>query len=170
MGEKEFKKLKNKAERESFRKLKALRKIGEHIGMYGKIRINPDKANKKLGLIALANIFSEKSTIIQKITSGFILDYYAPGWREKVPKEILSPMLDRDNKKVLEWRKEVFKRDGHKCVKCGSTDNLEAHHIIPWSVAPELRINLNNGETLCNSCHADEHIEIKNFILSNRKR
>lgn len=170
MGKKEIEKLRNKSEKESFKKLKALRKIGKHIGMYGKIKIKPDKVNKKLGLIALAHIFSDKSTILQKVTSGFILDYYAPGWREKVPKEILSPILDRNDKKILEWREKVFERDDYKCVKCGSNDNLEAHHIIPWSVAPELRINLNNGETLCNICHADEHKEIKNFILSNRKR
>lgn len=170
MKQKELEKIKNKVERESFKKIKALIKIGKHIGMYGKIRIKPDKVNKKLGLIALVNIFSDKSTVIQKISSAFILDYYAPGWREKVPKEILSPILDRDDKKVLEWKEEVFKRDGHKCVQCGSIDSLEAHHIIPWSIAPELRININNGETLCNSCHADEHKEIKNFILSNRKK
>ena len=30
-------------------------------------------------------------------------------------------------------KREVWKRDGGKCVKCGATDELHFDHVIPWS-------------------------------------
>ena len=53
------------------------------------------------------------------------------------------------------FRKLVKERDG-KCLKCGSTERLHAHHIKPWKDYPELRFDINNGTTLCNSCHSKE--------------
>lgn len=32
-----------------------------------------------------------------------------------------------------EVKKEVWKRDGGKCVKCGSTENLHFDHELPFS-------------------------------------
>jgi len=37
------------------------------------------------------------------------------------------------------------------CAVCGSTKNLEAHHIIPYNVSPELELELDNLITLCES-------------------
>lgn len=53
-----------------------------------------------------------------------------------------------------EWAKKVKERDGWKCTKCGSQKNLHAHHIVPWKEKKELRFDVNNGITVCNSCHA----------------
>lgn len=51
------------------------------------------------------------------------------------------------------WRNKVLERDGHKCVWCGSTQDLEADHIKPKSLYPKLRYDVSNGRTLCWSCH-----------------
>lgn len=67
------------------------------------------------------------------------------------------------------WRKQVFKRDNYACVFCGDSKggNLEADHIKPFAVLlREFNINIfeealeceelwdiNNGRTLCKSCH-----------------
>lgn len=51
------------------------------------------------------------------------------------------------------WRKAVKDRDGWKCVNCGNDKMVGAHHIVPWNVSEELRFELSNGITLCNSCH-----------------
>lgn len=51
------------------------------------------------------------------------------------------------------WRRAVLKRDNYECVLCGSDERLEADHIRPWSLFPELRYNVDNGRTLCHSCH-----------------
>lgn len=49
-------------------------------------------------------------------------------------------------------REAVFERDGHACVRCGSTDRLEIDHILPQSLGgPHI---LENLRTLCKSCNA----------------
>jgi hypothetical protein len=63
------------------------------------------------------------------------------------------------------WRKKVYKRDGHKCIKCGSRELLHAHHILSWAEHEDLRFDVNNGQTLCEKCHGEIHG--KDF--SNRK-
>lgn len=53
------------------------------------------------------------------------------------------------------WRESVFKRDKYKCVLCGDDNggNLEADHIKPFALFPELRYDITNGRTLCKKCH-----------------
>lgn len=65
--------------------------------------------------------------------------------------------IKRTSKEVAEWRNEVLARDSYKCVRCGSTDRLNVHHIQPWKDNPDLRIDVQNGITLCEQCHKDVH-------------
>ena len=57
------------------------------------------------------------------------------------------------------WRKSVFGRDDFTCQKCGDNKGgyLNAHHILPWSKFPEARFDVDNGVTLCRSCHWNYH-------------
>lgn len=69
------------------------------------------------------------------------------------------------------WMDAVKARDG-KCVNCGSTENLEAHHAPPLAeLIDRFRIksrddarasasclwDISNGKTLCQQCHYAEH-------------
>lgn len=57
-----------------------------------------------------------------------------------------------------QWRYEIFKRDGFACQRCGVKDKtIEAHHLKPQSIYPELRFAMNNGVTLCALCHDEVH-------------
>src|SRR5215470_3994735 len=51
------------------------------------------------------------------------------------------------------WSREVRERDGYECKKCGAKEYLEAHHIIPWKNDKSLKYDLDNGITICRSCH-----------------
>ena len=51
------------------------------------------------------------------------------------------------------WREAVFERDNHTCIWCGSVEKIEADHIKPFAYFPELRFAIDNGRTLCHSCH-----------------
>lgn len=65
---------------------------------------------------------------------------------------------NRSSKDYQEWRKAVFERDDYKCRLCGRRGcELNAHHIKYWSKSPEYRFDVNNGITLCKSCHIDYH-------------
>jgi hypothetical protein len=55
------------------------------------------------------------------------------------------------------WRANVFRRDGWSCVECGyrscKRGDIQADHIKPFALFPELRLDENNGRTLCMECH-----------------
>lgn len=53
------------------------------------------------------------------------------------------------------WRESVFKRDNYQCVWGGKEhgSKLNADHIKRFSQFPELRLDVNNGRTLCVDCH-----------------
>lgn len=56
-----------------------------------------------------------------------------------------------------EWRKAVLKRDNFTCQSCGNNKNLHVHHLTRYADCEELRVDLNNGITLCKPCHYEAH-------------
>jgi hypothetical protein len=71
---------------------------------------------------------------------------------------ITSPqILARHSSEFKLWRREVLKRDGHKCKICGSDKDLHAHHIKDFTEYPELRYEVENGLTVCVNCHGKIH-------------
>lgn len=53
-----------------------------------------------------------------------------------------------------QWRKAVFERDNYTCQFCGQRGgSLQADHILPYHSHTEVRWSLDNGRTLCVSCH-----------------
>ena len=52
------------------------------------------------------------------------------------------------------WRTAVYERDNYTCQICGEHGGkLNADHIKPYSLYSELKWELDNGRTLCISCH-----------------
>lgn len=73
-----------------------------------------------------------------------------PNWKGGIT---YTTRLHRKSGGHKRWRRLVLERDNHSCVWCGSTDNLHVDHIKPFIKYPELRLDINNGRTLCADCH-----------------
>ena len=69
------------------------------------------------------------------------------------------------------FRKKVLGRDDHICQICGLRDATEGFmdidHIIPRAVAPELKFDVNNGQTVCPNCHRRKSLEQKDYSHKN---
>lgn len=65
---------------------------------------------------------------------------------------------------AVTWSRLVKERDFHRCVMCGSQDELMAKHVIP----PERggRNTLSNGVTLCAEHY---HHDLEQDVLNHRK-
>jgi len=66
---------------------------------------------------------------------------------------VLQRERRRTNSLPANIRADVLDRDGHECLRCGSTENLEVHHIVPHSQGGEDKVQ--NLATLCHDCHND---------------
>lgn len=60
-------------------------------------------------------------------------------------------------------RESVLERDGFKCVKCNSKDNLHVHHKVAMKDGGEHTAD--NLMTLCDACHAEEHKDEQQYPL-----
>lgn len=67
-------------------------------------------------------------------------------------------ILIRGREEIKRWKILVFERDNYTCQLCGDKTggNLHAHHIKRFSDNSELRIDINNGITLCDKCHINK--------------
>ena len=75
----------------------------------------------------------------------------------------LMYMNTKEYKRLLStdrWKNfanEVKRRDGYKCVKCGGTQILQAHHKIYYQHRLPWDYSIDFLETLCSKCHLQEH-------------
>lgn len=66
------------------------------------------------------------------------------------------------------WASKIKKRG--RCERCGSLNNLSAHHIV-GRISRKLRWELENGVCLCFSCHRlahDNPEKFKEWLVKNR--
>lgn len=60
----------------------------------------------------------------------------------------------RGDERYAEWRLMVYGRDNYTCQLCGARGvYLNAHHVLPCRDYPDLIYSVDNGVTLCESCH-----------------
>lgn len=56
-------------------------------------------------------------------------------------------------------RRDVFRRDGNICLKCGAKENLTIDHIVPVSKGGLSRMF--NLQSLCSKCNGEKGDNIK---------
>jgi hypothetical protein len=87
----------------------------------------------------------------------------APNWKGGLTKK---NQLIRGSLEYRLWREAVFKRDNWQCQLCPNRGGkLHADHIKSFSRYKESRFDINNGRTLCVSCHKKTEA-----YLNNRKK
>lgn len=99
-----------------------------------------------------------EADITTLVNSGFLSEiedgkYKIVHWYEN---NCLGSAKKRNTYAYRQWRNAVIKRDGC-CHLCGSKNNLVAHHKKGFSEFPELRLDIDNGITLCHDCHVKLH-------------
>ena len=78
-----------------------------------------------------------------------------PMWKGGITPE---NRLERAKPSYAEWRLMVFGRDNFTCQDCGRKGiYLHAHHIMEFAKHTKLRLDVENGITLCKDCHMKLH-------------
>jgi len=83
-----------------------------------------------------------------------------PGCKNPAWKNGVTPLRQRIRTSAASnaWRLAVLDRDGFRCCHCGKVGGeLHVHHILSFSLYPLLRMDINNGITLCQTCHSMVH-------------
>jgi len=123
----------------------------------------------------LSDFYKLKNGWIYKRCKVCYLDKYSPnrgkpntGRFKKGNIPLTRKKIDgKQSNRTKEWCKAVKERDNYECQYCKSKEKLHAHHIKKWKEHRELRFNLNNGLTLCSSCHAVLHGKENCNLLKN---
>lgn len=82
-------------------------------------------------------------------------------WNPELTEKERSENKSRNSKgKFKTWRLAVFKRDNFTCQKCSSrkSGTLNAHHLDGYNWCKEKRTDIDNGVTLCETCHSEFHM------------
>lgn len=108
-------------------------------------------AEEAAGIIGVS-----KGTVHKYIKKGYLRGIKTSKWLvAKDDAENFKKPQQKQRKTNKEAREAAIERDGRKCVLCGSTDNLEVHHIKHR--ADGGTDDLDNLTTLCARCHAKQH-------------
>lgn len=70
-------------------------------------------------------------------------------------------LKERKPGEIRSRREKVFQRDGFKCLKCGSEENLTLDHIKPLCMGGKNKSK--NLQTLCASCNQEKGTKTINY-------
>lgn len=107
-----------------------------------------DKLNSKLSI--LLNAFNEIKEDDAVVKKDDVPNKNVSDEKKQHAKELASP-------KWKEKREEVFERYGKQCVECGSTKNIQVHHLIYRKGHHLWEYNVNELIPLCKKCHQKIH-------------
>lgn len=98
---------------------------------------------------------SSKAKIGERNPMFGVLGEDHPNWNPALTNE--ERVIKRNTPEDTRWRLSVYRRDRFRCQKCSSNKNLNAHHVLNHKSYKELRYEVDNGITLCETCHIGFH-------------
>ena len=148
--------------RNKLSKAKKGKYIGENNSFYGKKHTDEAKEKIRQTKLGKPSWNSGKTNVYSKETLKRMRDHAAnrigkrnPNWKGGICE---SGQMIRLSDKMKKWRLDIFKQDNYTCQRCLERGGkLHAHHIIPFAIAQEERLRLDNGATLCGECHRYIH-------------
>lgn len=106
------------------------------------------------GNVSTGYLFAIKKGI--KCGCGYKSGEEHSNWNPDISQEDREQM--RKYPEYHQWVQDVYERDDYTCQCCLQRGvSLHAHHIYNYSQHKELRTELSNGITLCETCHKDFH-------------
>jgi hypothetical protein len=139
-------------------------RLGKPSGMLGKTQSEETKAKQRAANVGKHN-FKHTPEAIEKIRQAgkehladpVIAAKAVENYKKAVRKRWEENPIEtsRQGKRYKVFREVVLKRDNYTCQECGKTEGfMHVHHIKGWEEYPGLRLDVDNGTTRCNSCHA----------------
>ena len=115
----------------------------------GKKHTEDSKQRQRDRMLGRKLSLEHKEKVIKTLRNGTGKDN--PNWKGGTTPEDIK---FRNSDEYKEWRTNVFVRDDYTCRFCGQKGGgLNADHIAPFALYPELRLSSDNGRTLCVNCH-----------------
>jgi len=113
---------------------------------------------------AIVLTFLGKAEIISKVNNKYVNTVYR---KFDCPSIVRLGFFVRvPYKRIILSRKNILKRDNHRCQYCGCTSNLTIDHIIPKSKGGEDSWeNLVTACIKCNNKKGDRTLEESGFVL-----
>lgn len=112
------------------------------------------------------SIFSLNFCVFHSILLSFIykLEYFIINYLYKKVqyiiienKKVNKSMNSRKYLQTQLWANDIRTRDNNRCFVCGSTQQLQVHHIYGVKDYGFLFSDISNGITLCEKCHCKYH-------------
>lgn len=100
---------------------------------------------------SLASVTSPKETMGRDKAADIINELIATGYVSSLGRNNLVYLKQPIPQSL---RRQVFERDGHRCVRCESVMRLSADHVVPESQGGQT--TLDNLQTLCMPCNNEK--------------
>ena len=127
-----------------------------HISMWNRMKSHSREVMKVLDSYSPA-VFTSEQYLWHAKAKALLYQMLLPENSEIWRHERKALPYERNTKEYHNWRIDCLNRDNWQCQTCQTTTKLNVHHVKPYKSYKEMRLNINNGITLCEICHKQEH-------------
>jgi len=129
-----------------------------------KLRYRPARFNNRKQMTPLPSVRQRKDSIIRwlkdmmkriNLTGAIVEDGLFDTSSLAAGRKLTGKEFQQSEYEGRNWRAKVLWKDRYTCQHCGSTDELQAHHIRQRKDGGTNRVD--NGLTLCEKCHQALH-------------